>query len=275
MYKRRRKKYRLPSDLKSRVTTTARKVEALLKGQTLSRRVYDQDEGRLDTSALYKVKIPAERRVFYSVRKGIDIDTCAFILIDCSGSMNHRDGGRRRFEWASIAANFVAEILNRVGIPFAAAGFTTAGDIPYSGGYSVREHSLWNVYKTFEDPFRKVGIEATAESNNMDGDEVLHASRILASRKEKRKILVVISDGYPAHFYGSGHPNERLKSVLKTVQSNGIEVLGIGVGTSGADAVKSFYDINIPCNDVRTLPDNVLKGFSDLLKNYNYRTGSR
>jgi cobaltochelatase CobT len=98
------------------------------------------------------------------------------------------------------------------------------------------------VFKGFDTPLKGVRgrfMSIQGHGSNVDGESVAWAARRLAARPEKRKILVVISDGRPATMAAgkSFHETWRilqdhLRYVVKSITSSGIEVIGIGAGTA-------------------------------------------
>ena len=73
-------------------------------------------------------------------------------------------------------------------------------------------------------------------------------------RKERHKLLIVFSDGYPAGTF-TGDGNWYLRQVCKTIEDSGqIDLLGIGVQT---ESVARFYSNNEIVNDIADL-DSIL-----------------
>ena len=98
--------------------------------------------------------------------------------------------------------------------------------------------------------------------NNVDGESVEIAARRLLSRKENGKVMIVLSDGYPAASGDSGKLNDHLKEVVKESMCAGINVVGIGIQS---DSVKSFYPKSVVINDVDELPKTVIQELRHLL----------
>jgi cobaltochelatase CobT len=97
---------------------------------------------------------------------------------------------------------------------------------------------------------------------NVDGESVLVAAMRLRSRKEARKIMIVLSDGQPA--CGGLRPALRhhLKRAVKEITQMGITVVGIGIQT---DAVKDYYPKSVVINEVAELPGVVMGQLRQLL----------
>jgi cobalamin biosynthesis protein CobT len=90
------------------------------------------------------------------------------------------------------------------------------------------------------------------------------ADRLLAQRA-KRRILLVLSDGYPAT--GEGHPlilKTDLLARVKRCEQAGIDLIGIGVLE---DAVETFYPNNVVVRNLEDLPATVFEALQNILLN--------
>lgn len=71
---------------------------------------------------------------------------------------------------------------------------------------------------------------------NADGEAVTAAAQYLARRPEQNKILIVLSDGHPAH---GNNDDQFLKDTVREIeQSKSMDIMGIGIQS---DAPKRFY----------------------------------
>ena len=83
-------------------------------------------------------------------------------------------------------------------------------------------------------------------AENCDGDSVVIAYNRLMARKEKRKILFVLSDGAVANLGNCALGREYLKHVCKTIENSGdVELVGIGLYDS---SIKKYYKNSIIVN---------------------------
>jgi cobaltochelatase CobT len=137
-----------------------------------------------------------------------------------------------------------------------------------------------------------------ASSNNHDGEAVRWAARRSLERKADRRILIVISDGYPAGSYDKSdsgrmsgvvpkwYKSERersyekfgdmgrgtqpnyvdLKSAIKVARDHGVEVYGIGI-TGATSAIYEFYGEKnaVGLTDSRDLPSCLVGELKTLL----------
>ena len=106
---------------------------------------------------------------------------------------------------------------------------------------------------------------------NIDGEAISWAFNRVRKRKEKRKILMVISDGAPVDdstlSVNSGDFLEKhLKKVVKFIETQSdVEILAIGIGHD----VSRYYDKAIKITDVHELGDVMISQLSGLFQSKN------
>ena len=222
---------------------------AMLLRAPKERRRPEQESGRVDSRALSSVKT-GNRNVFVRYPKQLDRGTAVSILVDCSGSM--ATDGRDRM--AGRAAYVLGCALDRAGFAFEVTGWSEetcrAGGLMWS---RCEDHVEW-VVKDFEDRWLKVRgrcAQIQARGNNDDATAVYYAARRLAKRTEERKLLIVLSDGSPAHYCGRFDADAQLRTVLTHVKGAGIQVAGIGIQST---AVEKFYQDSEVVWDLSELP---------------------
>lgn len=64
------------------------------------------------------------------------------------------------------------------------------------------------------------------------------AGRRLLAQKEKKKVMIVMSDGQPASDGHGGDLVSHLKATVKALAASGVEMLGLGLQDQ---AVRHFY----------------------------------
>lgn len=154
-------------------------------------------------------------------------DFAVAIAVDESGSMN---GSRIRA--AKDTAIILAEVFAKLDIPVYIMGFT-ADTRCYD---TIHTHYItWNNKKG--DRERLINLEAKA--NNRDGVSIRYLAEILCKKPAERKLLVIISDGYPA---ANNYENGRADTANAVREAKKkVSVLGVAVGNASTDAIKSFY----------------------------------
>ena len=210
---------------------------------------FDLEEGVLDTSRLSRVITNPLNTLSFKREKEIKLhDTIVSCLIDNSGSMRGRP-----ILSAAITADMMARTLERCGVKVEILGFTTRA---WKGG-RARERWLATgqpsqpgrlndlrhiIYKSADTPWRRarLGLGLMLREGllkeNIDGEALTWAYRRLQSRVERRKILIVISDGAPVDdatlSANTGSILEQhLRQVIAEIEAAGqVELSAIGIG---------------------------------------------
>ncbi|GAB3677715.1 cobaltochelatase CobT-related protein [Salinisphaera aquimarina] len=216
---------------------------------------FGEEEGYIDGRRLAQVvSSPAERRVFRIERHVPRVHCQVSFLIDCSGSM------KAHGEFVALLIDVLARALEIAGAATEILGFTTSA---WSGG---RAQQTWMragrpahpgrlnevrylVFKDAERRWRTArrGIGALLRPDlyreGVDGEAVSWACERMVGREDRRRILVVISDGCPSdsatdlandRFYLDNH----LKDVVDQRERQGeIAIRGLGVGLD----LSSYY----------------------------------
>jgi cobalamin biosynthesis protein CobT len=217
-------------------------------------------------------------RIYKRLEEGENQDTAVCLLWDCSGSMGSSDVPSNKAALARIAAVAFHEALLRAGIVHEVLGFNTAGKVPAELTKAVRDaakrgEDMTRYSRLDETDNRMVFVEygqadgraitaITGGAANRDGECVLWAAKRLAARPERRKILIVGSDGQPSGArYGETERNY-LRQVVDRVTAAGIEVVGIGIMD---ESVKNYYPTNVTIKTARDLPRVVMGQLTNLL----------
>jgi hypothetical protein len=209
-------------------------------------------------------------------------DVAVQLVVDGSGSM------RDKIQTASYAAYALSSTLDRLNIVNDVVAFTTKQfphavesdmvrdlkELRAKGGrdtYSRVEALYMPVIKEFHErmtPAIRGRFVALSNffygglKNNVDGESVQLAYRRLIKRREARKILIVLSDGYPAAFGAMSDLEPHLKAVVNQIQLSGVDVVGIGIRSN---AVEKFYPKSVVLNDVADLPGTVMQRLKEML----------
>ncbi len=188
----------------------AHRLQRQLQAERLSTWQFDSEEGLLDAARLARIVADPTRPLsFKQERLAAARDTAVILLIDNSGSMRGRP-----VALAAMAADFAAAALERCGVACEVLGFTTNG---WNGGRGLRAWAAAGrpadpgrlcdlrhvVYKSAAMPYRRardnfgvmLGDDLLCE--NVDGEALLWAAARLHARPERRRLLLVISDGAP------------------------------------------------------------------------------
>lgn len=224
--------------------------------------------GKLDRGALVRAVRGADD-VFRQKDDGVDLDTSVMVLVDMSGSMNGR-----KIDIARMTAIALGSVLERCGVEFEITGFhthTTSNLQELKRHYAREESRLtfarWDalahfVFKDKRKPLRACmaqmgSIHSTGA--NADAESVMWAAQRLLKSQRNRKIMLVLSDGYPSHDTEKQDViEEKLRDVVDWIGKQKIDVVGIGICS---DAVEKFYPkftvINKPEDLTGTVMDSV------------------
>ncbi len=226
----------------------ARQLKALLATPQTDGWDGAQEDGRIDGRRLAQlVASPTERRLFRQDRIEPLADCLVSFLIDCSGSM------KGQIEAVAMIVDVLVRALEMAGVPSEVLGFTTgawnggrarrdwlrAGRPLHPGRLNEVDHL---VFKSADAPWRRArrGIAALLKADlfreGVDGEAVDWAVARMQGRPERRRILLVVSDGSPmdtatnlandAHYL-----DHHLRDVVQRHEAAAsAEIGGIGVG---------------------------------------------
>jgi len=242
---------------------------------------FDLEEGQLDAQRLPRVLTSPLTPLTFKAENDMALrDTVITLLIDNSRSMLGRP-----IMMAAAAADILARTLERCGVRVEILGFTT---VELQGGQSTdqwqqsgrpvhpgRLNDLRHiVYKTADTPWRSarrsLGLMLDKEilKQNIDGEALQWAHRRLLCRSEKRRILMVISDGAPVETSTLAvNPLDTLTRHLQRVvddieQHSAVELLAIGIGHD----VSRYYKRAMNVYDARELGPAMLSELDALFR---------
>lgn len=172
------------------------------------------------------------------------------LLVDESGSMSGR-----RIEQARIASVMLAEAMAEAGIPCCIVGHS--GDDRYA--YSVElEH-----YTTFKNTKsdRRTLPYIRARCQNRDGPAIRWAASQLKKRPERKKLLIVISDGSPCadDYYGEEAIYDTKSAIREAKRLFDVAGIILEAGTA-TDTLHTMYgDDFVECSNASDLKNKIMK----------------
>ena len=219
------------------------------------------EEGRLDEDALADLCLTGNRRVFKQRRTRTFPNTAFAVMCDLSSSMNAQ-------MVRLTATAFVEALAQLPRIKTMVAGFTT-NDCKYEGfvGAGRTEGMDLLLFKGFDEPYRtampRMGAINTSGCTPL-GEGYGYGFESLVKRPEKRRVLLVITDGKPCYEWGprklTHHAAHNDFALMRHVQQKcrtyGIETLGIGIR---ADSIENFVDKAAHVNTPKDLARAVLE----------------
>jgi len=219
-------------------------IRRLFQSESQTKRIGFQKRGRITPKHLSR--LPAgEDRIFHKKINRLRGEADVYLLIDCSGSM-----WGEKFGCAINAAISLSEALSCSNIPTKVAGFSEDGKIIH---YTIKDWQEPATYETMRDYAASIPL-----LDNADGDNLMQVHRELAKRSNKRKVLIVLSDGQPATFR-PGDCYTYTKKVVKFLESK-YEVYGIGIMDSSVEYIYSNSTVVKKASDIEpTLEEIVTK----------------
>ena len=262
------------------IAKMANRLQRKLQAQQKRNWEFNLEEGYLDTSRLAKVISNPDHKLSFKKEKNTEFkDTIVSLLIDNSGSMRGRP-----ITVAALCSDILAKTLERCLIKTEILGFTTKA---WKGGLS-REMWIKNgkpnnpgrlndlrhiIYKTADAPWRRskknlgLLLREGILKENVDGEALEWAFHRLCFRQEKRKILIVISDGAPVDDSTlSVNPGNYLEknlrdTIIKIENKSNIDLVAIGIGHD----VSRYYQKAVSIMEVDQLGEVLLNELSNIL----------
>ena len=166
------------------------------------------------------------------------------ILIDGSGSMY----GTREL-MAQKTAVIISEFCKRVYVPFAVATHNYGSDVyiyPQSDfeDETIEKYRLGNSF---------------ASGCNRDGAALRWAINGLLARPEERKIMIIISDGYPSAYNGMDEATKDIKACVKQCEKNNILLIAAAIGDDKKNIESLYGNSYLDISDLTLLPKKLLK----------------
>ena len=269
-------------NLQSAVARLANKLQRKLLAQQNRAWDFDLEEGTLDVARLTRVIIDPMHPLSFKHERDADFrDTVVTLLLDNSGSMRGRP-----IMVAACCADILARTLERCGVKVEILGFTTrawkggqareawlaAGKPSNPGRLNDLRHII---YKPADAPWRRAKrslalmMREGLLKENIDGEALAWAHRRLLARQEKRRILMMISDGAPVDdstlSVNTGCYLERhLRQVIEEIETrSSIELIAIGIGHDVTRYYRRAVTITDPSELAGAMTDKLVELFEE------------
>ena len=261
------------------ITKIANRLQRKLLAQQNRNWNFNMEDGYLDTSRLSRIIANPQNKLSYKQEKEVEFkDTVVSLLIDNSGSMRGRP-----ITVAALCSDILAKTLERCLIKTEILGFTTKA---WKGGESrekwIKDGKPSNpgrlndlrhiIYKSADSPSRRskqnlgLLLREGILKENIDGEALLWANNRLKNRQEKRKILIVISDGAPVDdstlsVNQGNYLEKNLRDNINIIENKKeVELIAIGIGHD----VSRYYSKAITIMDVDQLGEVLLNELSEI-----------
>ena len=257
----------------------AKKLEKKLFSKKKISWDFDQEEGILDSKKLASiVASPATKLSFKKENDNLFKNTVVTLLIDNSGSMRGRP-----IIIAANAVDILAKTLEKCGVNVEILGFTTN---EWKGGNSRiswkengepknpgRLNDLLHIIYKNSDRSWKISqnnlglvLKEGLLKENIDGEALTWAEKRLINKYEKKKILIVVSDGAPVDdstlsANDSNILENHLKKIIERIEDqNKINLLAIGIGHD----VSKYYKKAVTIDDASKLAEVMLEKLTSI-----------
>ena len=263
------------------INNLAKKLEKLLYSLDKSTWKFDQEEGFFDSSRFSQfVANPNNSHIFKLEKENIEKNTVVSLLLDNSGSMRGKP-----IVTSAMTAEIITKTLEKCRVNVEILGFTTR---EWKGGLSKK---LWEknnrisnpgrlndllhiVYKDADTPWSQAKLNLGLVlkdgllKENIDGEALIWASDRLKKRNEKKKILIVISDGAPVDdatlsCNNSNILDNHLREVVERIEKNKVlNLIAIGIGHD----VSKYYSKAFTIDDVDKLGEIIIDNLTEIMK---------
>lgn len=241
----------------------SQQVRRLIQIRSRSRYEYGVKKGKLDSARLSRIcmsdAVGFNERVFKRKIISNVLDASISLLVDTSGSM----AGDRYVHAVKSALLLNEAIGTALNIPVEIVGFTDS----YSTASPICMivHKDFNTKRNEEELINSFFTAAHYMHGNPDGECILWAYDRLKARKEKKKILIVFSDGAPAASRPQSGIFTFTKQVIGEIEKEKIvDIYGIGIED---ESVKKLYTHQCTIKNSSQISTSLLKVIEEKLLN--------
>jgi len=269
-------------NLQGAVARLANRLQRKLLAQQNRAWDFDLEEGTLDAARLTRVITDPLHPLSFKHERDADFrDTVVTLLLDNSGSMRGRP-----IMVAACCADILARTLERCGVKVEILGFTTrawkggqareawlaAGKPANPGRLNDLRHII---YKPADSPWRRAKrslalmMREGLLKENIDGEALAWAHRRLQARPERRRILMMISDGAPVDdstlSVNTGSYLElHLRQVIEEIETrSSVELIAIGIGHDVTRYCRRAVTITDPSELAGAMTDKLVELFEE------------
>ena len=230
----------------------ANRVRMLLQIRSKGKTQYGTKRGVIHPANLYRTTIKDapgyNERVFKKHIVSDVLDTAVQIIVDGSGSMMGD-----KYAHAITAGIHLSDTLgNTLHMPIEVLGFT-----------EFEARNCMFVFRNFDNKLlskerllQRMIHAGRFANQNADGDAVLFGYNRIITRREKRKVMIVLSDGSPAGDRPGDLPSFTKAVVSEIERGKKVEIIGIGVMDTN---VRRYYKDNQVINHPHEIEPALLK----------------
>lgn len=245
----------LPNDIAAQANVFKRKIDDFFRNkEVLAMR--GRRSGKIDVGNLYKV---AMKQINCFEKKGMKykFDGCCYILTDNSGSMGYGFESKR-YEACRAMAMIETAFVDKMPLKL------TAFDAHGNNHVTHEVIKNWNEHFKFSTAYNFL-VKGRGGCGNKDGYSIRVATQELLKRPEKQKLLIVLSDGAPTDYIGSGVVDT--SNAVDEARKAGITVVSIFFPDNYcSEREKREFLSMYKFNAIATEPANVTKELVRILK---------
>ena len=209
----------------------------------------NKKRGKIHKRSVWKIKtysgMPQAQNVFKNkVVRNIQ-DAAISIVVDQSGSM-----GGDKYIHAAHSAVLLNEVFGQLQVPVEIISFTDTYE-PVNIIHKSFDAAI-NNYKLVE----QFVLASSEMGGNSDGDSIMFAADRLMQRNEKKRIMIVLSDGQPA---GSQYGCDAFTYKVVKHLENVIDIHGIGLMSYSVERYYKSHDVIRSSDELEKALLNVLK----------------
>lgn len=240
----------LPADINATAEMFKKKIDVFFKNmQTIA--IRGKKNGSLDSSNIHKLAMK-QVNCFYKKAINFEFSGACYILCDNSGSMGYGVGSKRH---EACKAMMMIEKAFADKMPLKMVAFDA------NGSNSVNHVVIKNWNERFRNSaaynFSSKGPDGGC---NKDGYSIRVATSELLKQVAKKKILIVLSDGLPSAYSGSGESD--VSSAVDEARKQGIEVVSIyfpGGYHGDEETFKRMYKFNTITTEPQYITNELVK----------------
>jgi len=234
----------------------AQQVRRLIQIKAKVQRQYGVKKGKLDQSRLSRIcfKAPGfSERIFKNKIENKVLDAAITVLVDMSGSMSGE-----KVQYALASTLLVNEVCSTLNIPVEILGFTDCRDKHGDHQPAMIIYKSFQDFKVSDDHLKEYfGRSSRYMSGNPDGENILWAHDRLIKRKERKRVMIVMSDGSPAASKSSSGLGQFTDKVIKEIErSKVVDIYGLGLCSN---SVESYYTANSVVDNPADIPSKLIE----------------
>ena len=187
-----------------------------------------------------------DARIFRRRQETAMVNTAVAILLDASGSMYGDVGGRCLADIANPAAFALHHAL---------AGIEGVAVLSASFHFRDAETPPVVLLVDFQEKPKSAAFNLNPDGGTPTADALWFARAVLLQRPETRRLILLLTDGYP-------NDPDATRAATARCQRDGIEIVALGLGT---DAVRHYWPKHQVLNEVAALPQALFSAMEKLL----------